>query len=212
LPIDAASIEQAIGLNGVAVRANLQAFRYGRLWVHDRDRISRRLEPEKLSAGDERGRRPGPHCDPGGERPTTGCGPPRPSSTRKPADLLAVRLAELLDFQNERYARGYLETVLAIAVRERDVAPHAYQLTHAANPQLYKLMAYKDEYEVARLYLKPDFAEQISATFTDPVKVVNHLQPPAARRFGARKIPVGPWFRPVVPPAARRSRAPCHAA
>jgi hypothetical protein len=53
-------------------------------------------------------------------------------------------------------------------------------------------MAYKDEYEVARLYMKPDFAEQISATFTDPVKVVNHLQPPAARRFGARKIPVGP--------------------
>jgi len=196
LPIDAASIEKAIGLNGVAVRANLQAFRYGRLWVHDRDRISRRLEPEKLSAGDERGRRRA------ALRPRRRAAYDRLWAAAAELDeetrrLLAVRLAELLDFQNERYARGYLETVLAIAVRERDVAPHAYQLTHAATRNLYKLMAYKDEYEVARLYLKPDFAEQISATFTDPVKVVNHLQPPAARRFGARKIPVGPWFRPV---------------
>ncbi|MDT7612471.1 MAG: indolepyruvate ferredoxin oxidoreductase [Pseudonocardiales bacterium] len=196
LPIDSASIERAIGLNGVAVRVNLQAFRYGRLWVHDRDRISRRLEPAKLAAGDERDRR---RVALRARRRRAydrlwGATAELDEETRR---LLAVRLAELLDYQNEGYARAYLDTVLGIARREQQVAPHAYELTHAVTRNLFKLMAYKDEYEVARLYLKPDFAAQISATFTDPVKVVNHLQPPAARRFGAHKIPVGPWFRPV---------------
>ena len=196
LPIDSARIEEAIGLNGVAVRANLQAFRYGRLWVHDRDRISRRLEPAKLSAADERDR-----CR-AALRPRRRAAYDRLWAATAELDeetrrLLAVRLAELVDYQDERYASRYLDTVLGVARREREVAPHAYELSHAAARNLYKLMAYKDEYEVARLYLKPAFAGQISATFTDPIKVVNHLQPPAARRFGTSKVAVGPWFRPV---------------
>jgi indolepyruvate ferredoxin oxidoreductase len=77
------------------------------------------------------------------------------------------------------------------------------------SPTLYKLMAYKDEYEVARLFLKPRFAAEIAATFAKPTWVVNHLQPPLARRLGRdRKIPVGPWFRPAfrVLRTARRVR------
>jgi indolepyruvate ferredoxin oxidoreductase len=70
-------------------------------------------------------------------------------------------------------------------------------------------MAYKDEYEVARLFLKPRFAAEIAAAFAQPTRVVNHLQPPLARRLGRnRKIAVGPWFRPAfrVLRRARRLR------
>jgi indolepyruvate ferredoxin oxidoreductase len=109
-----------------------------------------------------------------------------------------VRLAELVDYQDERYARRYLEVVHAVARREQAVVAQSRELTHAVARNLYKLMAYKDEYEVARLYLKPDFAEQIALTFAEPVRVVNHLQPPLVRRIGrTRKLAVGPWFRPA---------------
>jgi indolepyruvate ferredoxin oxidoreductase len=112
--------------------------------------------------------------------------------------LLAVRLPELLDYQDERYARRYLEAVLAVARREEETAAGARGLTDAVVRNLYKLMAYKDEYEVARLFLKPRFADEIAATFAQPTRVLNHLQPPLARRLGRnRKIAVGPWFRPA---------------
>jgi indolepyruvate ferredoxin oxidoreductase len=61
---------------------------------------------------------------------------------------------------------------------------------------LHKLMAYKDEYEVARLHLAAEFREQLEATFEGPVKLVYHLHPPLLRRFGReRKLALGPWFR-----------------
>jgi hypothetical protein len=75
------------------------------------------------------------------------------SSDAETRRLLAVRLGELVDYQSERYAREYLDTVTAIGRREQEVAPGSHDLTRAVARNLYKLMAYKDEYEVARLFL-----------------------------------------------------------
>jgi indolepyruvate ferredoxin oxidoreductase len=64
---------------------------------------------------------------------------------------------------------------------------------------LYKLMAYKDEYEVARLQLKPGLDEQVRATFSSPRRVVYNLHPPLLRAMGMRKkLALGPWFRPAL--------------
>jgi indolepyruvate ferredoxin oxidoreductase len=209
LPLSADSIERAIELNGVAVTANLQAFRYGRLWMHDRPRVQAALAPPELSADDayadhreHLGTRRQAACDQLWQR-TEGLS----EQTRR---LLAVRLAELVDYQHERYAQRYLDDVLAVARREQETVAGDHRLTDAVARNLYKLMAYKDEYEVARLFLKPRFGAEITATFAEPTRVVNHLQPPLARRLGRnRKIAVGPWFRPAfrVLRMARRLRA-----
>jgi indolepyruvate ferredoxin oxidoreductase len=197
LPMTAAAIEEAIGLNGVAVETNRQAFRHGRLWTHDRDRLERLLIPRKLDAGDEYAQR---RTALGRSRRTAYDRLWRDTETldQETRRLLAVRLAELLDYQNERYARDYLDNVLTVARHENSVLPDRRELTQAVARNLYKLMAYKDEYEVARLYLKPGFAREIASTFAEPVRVVHHLQPPLARRLGhSRKLTVGPWFRPA---------------
>jgi indolepyruvate ferredoxin oxidoreductase len=208
LPLSAAAIESAIELNGVAVTANLQAFRYGRLWAHDKAAVAAAITPAELSADEEYaarrarlGRRRQAAADRLWQQAAGLTGP-----TRR---LLAVRLPELLDYQDERYTRRYLDAVLAVARCEEETAAGARGLTDAVARNLYKLMAYKDEYEVARLFLKPRFADEIAATFAQPTRVVNHLQPPLARRLGRnRKIAVGPWFRPAfrVLRAARRLR------
>jgi indolepyruvate ferredoxin oxidoreductase len=196
LPLSGSSIEDAIRLNGVAVCANRQAFRYGRLWAHDRERILGMLTPPALDATGEyrlrrnalRGRRRAGYDRLWHQAASFD------AETRR---LLAVRLGELVDYQSERYAREYLDTVTAIGRREQEVAPGSHDLTRAVARNLYKLMAYKDEYEVARLFLKPGFAARIAETFDQPVRVVNHLSPPAARALGrTRKLAIGPWFRP----------------
>ncbi|WRL62283.1 DUF6537 domain-containing protein [Blastococcus brunescens] len=102
-----------------------------------------------------------------------------------------------------------MDEVLRVAAREAAVDPGSHRLTEAVTRYLYKLMAFKDEYEVARLYLKPDFAEHVAATFEGDVKLVHNLQPPLARRFFPHKLRVpetvaGPTFRALR--AARRLR------
>lgn len=196
LPLSAASVERAIELNGVAVPANIQAFRYGRLWVHDIASVTREITPAELTADEEFTAR---RSLLDGRRRAAADGLWRQADglageTRR---LLGVRLPELLDYQDESYARRYAEAVLAAAQREKETVPGAHDLTDAVARNLYKLMAYKDEYEVARLFLKPSFTAEIAATFAEPVRVTNHLLPPLARRLGrGRKITVGPWFRP----------------
>jgi indolepyruvate ferredoxin oxidoreductase len=196
LPLTGASIEEAIRLNGVAVEANRQAFRYGRLWAHDCERILGLLTSPALDATAEyRLRR-----DALGRRRQAGYDRLWLETANFEAEtrrLLAVRLAELIDYQNEPYAREYLDTVTSIGRREQEVAPGSHDLAHAVARNLYKLMAYKDEYEVARLFLKPGFTAQIAETFDQPIRVVNHLSPPSARALGrTRKLAMGPWFRP----------------
>jgi indolepyruvate ferredoxin oxidoreductase len=209
LPLSASAIEHAIELNGVAVKVNLQAFRYGRLWVHDMSRVAGVITPPQLSADEEYSARR-TQLDRHRRVAADRLWAQADDLAGQTRQLLGVRLPELLDYQDEDYARRYLGAVLVVARREEETLAGAHELTDAVARNLYKLMAYKDEYEVARLFLKPRFAAEIAATFAKPTRVANHLQPPLARRLGrSRKIAVGPWFRPAfrVLRMARRLRA-----
>jgi indolepyruvate ferredoxin oxidoreductase len=196
LPVSPESIEAAITLNGVAVEANLQAFRYGRLYHADPSRLAAPGGSAARSFDDERDRQlarldgDGPdflallgRCDPLSE------------PTRR---LLALRVAELIRYQNVPYARRYVDDVLATYERETQVVPGAEELTQAVSRYLYKLLAYKDEYEVARLLLTGDSAARAADTFRGATIKFN-LHPPVLRGLGLkRKLELGAWFRPFL--------------
>lgn len=98
------------------------------------------------------------------------------------------RAAELTAYQNADYARQYSDFVA-------EVARKAPALEEPVARYLYKLMAYKDEYEVARLLTKPEFRRKIEETFAEVESVSYNLHPPMLRRFGVtKKLKLGPWF------------------
>ena len=81
-------------------------------------------------------------------------------------------------YQNEAYARSYVEDVKAIYDKEATACPGKSAFSQAVARYLYKLMAYKDEYEVARLSLKPEQRQAMRDQFGAKAKVRYHLQPP----------------------------------
>ena len=133
VPVTAASIEQAIDLNGTAVELNTQAFRWGRLWVVDPNRVERqaglRREPDGGTAGLEEF-----------------------ADDAELQRMLALRVSELVAYQDRRYAERYLDVVRRCRVAEKAAGTDG-ELTRTVAHQLHRLMAYKDEYEVARLLL-----------------------------------------------------------
>jgi indolepyruvate ferredoxin oxidoreductase len=174
LPVTAAAIERAIRLNGVAVEPNLQAFRYGRLTKHDPDRVRALTETP----------RPEPS-------PLAGFEMLDPETRRQ----LALRAADLRRYQDDRYADRYLAFVADVARREGE----PYEVTREVVRGLHKLMAYKDEYEVARLHLEAGLGAKAAATFESPVRVTYQLHPPFLRALGLRrKLELGPWFTPAL--------------
>src|SRR5262245_62057286 len=195
LPLTSGAIEGAVRLNGVAVDQNLQAFRYGRLWRAEPDRVRPLVEPAARSVETERAaalERLGGQAAAAYVSLLDRCGDLDPEARR----LLAVRVGELIDFQDARYAGAYVEFVLEVAAREGMVAPGHVEVTHAVIRNLYKLMAYKDEYEVARLHLRRAFHEATRGLFVAPRRLSWHFHPPLLRALGLRrKIRLGPWFR-----------------
>jgi indolepyruvate ferredoxin oxidoreductase len=198
LPLTAASIEGAIRLNGVQVTQNLQAFRYGRLAVADPARVRALVEPSGRTIDEARrdvlarlaGRSAHAYVS-----LLDRCAHLDQEARR----MLAVRIGELIDYQDARYAEQYVEFVLEVAAREAAAVPDRSEITHAVIRNLYKLMAYKDEYEVARLHLKPGLPAQVRALFSAPRRQVYHFHPPLLRAMGfRRKLALGPWFRPVL--------------
>jgi indolepyruvate ferredoxin oxidoreductase len=113
------------------------------------------------------------------------------------AQLLAVRVPELAAYQDTAYADAYAEFVESVRAREADVTGgDLLARTVAAN--LFKLAAYKDEYEVARLSLDPALTERIERQFGRGARYAYRLHPPVLRALGMqRKIGLGPWFRPA---------------
>jgi indolepyruvate ferredoxin oxidoreductase len=153
LPIDPANIERAIELNGVAVRQNIAAFRFGRRWV---------VDPASVETG----------ADVDHDLPET-------------TDELISRLAaDLMDYQDDAYAARFLAAVAKVRTAERGVDPDGAALTEVAARHLHKLMAYKDEYEVARLALLPESQARYRAVGGDATKVTYHLHPPMLRSLG----------------------------
>jgi indolepyruvate ferredoxin oxidoreductase len=100
------------------------------------------------------------------------------------------RVAELREYQDEKYARAYSDFLATIEnAALRDVAAK----------YLYKLMAYKDEYEVARLLTKPEFEARLRDMWESPEATSYHLHPPLLRHFGVKsKLKLGPSFRPLL--------------
>jgi indolepyruvate ferredoxin oxidoreductase len=170
LPPSAASIERAIELNGVAVETNVAAFRLGRAIA---------VDPSLAEVMDA-------------------TAPPEPTPEvrdlcrRVDADpalgtVLAWRVPELVAYQDRAYAARYVDVIAR--VRRAEVAAgsadSAFSCTVAR--QLYHLMAYKDEYEVARLHRDPRFRAAVEAEFGEGASVTYLLQPPSATRMGLRR-------------------------
>jgi indolepyruvate ferredoxin oxidoreductase len=187
LPLSADAIEQAITLNGVAVAANLQAFRLGR------QAVARPAAAAEVVAG------PTAAAATAAAAGSAAAGAAAGSDL---AGLLAVRIADLIGYQGEGYARQYEEFVRQVRVTETERLPGSGEgesaITEAVARSLHKLMAYKDEYEVARLALDPAFDAQIAAEFGPGSRVSYRLHPPVLRALGRKhKITLGPWFRPA---------------
>ena len=110
------------------------------------------------------------------------------------------RVAELTAYQNAAYARRYSNFV-------DEVAGKSPALAEVVARNLYKLMAYKDEYEVARLLTKPSFENQVKETWSQVESISYNLHPPLLRNFGFhKKIAFGAWFRtPLQMLAAMKS-------
>jgi indolepyruvate ferredoxin oxidoreductase len=113
--------------------------------------------------------------------------PPKPSS--KPLGLVERRIAELEQYQDRGYAEEYREFVERVAARKPALAETVARY-------LYKLMAYKDEYEVARLLTQPEFEDQVRGMWEAAESVSYNLHPPLLRALGLkRKVQMRPWFR-----------------
>ncbi|MDX6227523.1 MAG: indolepyruvate ferredoxin oxidoreductase [Frankiales bacterium] len=160
VPVGAHTIEAAIQLNGIAVEANIAAFRHGR------NAVANGAEPVAAPA-------------------------------QSVDDLLRTRAADLVAYQNPAYAQRYLTTVERVRAYEADLLGGT-AVTEAVARYLYKLMAYKDEYEVARLSLAPALTDTIEEQFGKGARYAYRLHPPVLRALGVKhKISLGPWFRPA---------------
>lgn len=184
LPLPADRIEQAIRLNGSAVEMNVAAFRWGRALVAHPELAARHATPRAAEPADARVESIVPH------RLVSLAN--LEESVRR---VVIRRVPELVAYQGEAYARRYVEFVRDVAAVEEARTPGRHEVAEGVARNLYKLMAYKDEYEVARLHLAG--LSDVHARFGDGARVRWLLHPPALRALGLGKIRVGAWFKPV---------------
>ncbi|MXN63785.1 indolepyruvate ferredoxin oxidoreductase family protein [Stappia sp. GBMRC 2046] len=170
LPLTLEAVETAIMLNGAAVKNNLRAFRAGRILA---------VSPEKIVK-----------ALPGNEGP-------------KQMDLderIAFLKAELTAYQDAAYAERFAKLVEGIHLVDQEFGPGTMRLTRTIADNLFKVMAYKDEYEVARLYADPEFEKKVRAQFANPKKLTVMLAPPLVSRTldpktgRPAKRAFGPWI------------------
>lgn len=175
MPISLEAVEKAVNLNGVAIEQNLHALNWGRLAAHDP-----RLFAARLAAAS------------GGEVIE------EPLSQNLD-DLLTRRVRHLTEYQNADYARRYTDFLAKVRNAESARAPGSDALTLAVARYLSKLMSYKDEYEVARLYTNGDFLRRLRQTFDGDYRLNFHLSPPIFNPLDKatgkpRKVAFGPWM------------------
>ncbi|MEO3857127.1 indolepyruvate ferredoxin oxidoreductase family protein [Acrocarpospora sp. B8E8] len=183
VPVSAESIERAIRLNGAAVEKTLAAFRWGRAAVADRAAVLAAAFPppavpdgvalDRLDAGVTG------HL----ERPDGG------GATGDLERALAIRIADLTGYQNAAYARRYAEDVRRVTAlaTERAGREAGERIGLAYARGLHKLMAYKDEYEVARLHLDPAEKARRDREFGEGAVVSVMLHPPILRAMGMKR-------------------------
>ena len=174
IPLGRAAILRAMELNGVQVAANQAAFEWGRRCAHDPSGVRSLFAAQKVI-----------------------------QIVRRPSlDETIARRAEFLSaYQNAAYAEQYRAFVAR--VREAEAPLSSTRLTEAVAQGLFKLMAYKDEYEVARLHADAAFAAKIGEMFDGEVKLVHHFAPPILGKTDAQGRPVkqafGPWMHKALP-------------
>jgi indolepyruvate ferredoxin oxidoreductase len=179
IPLAASSIEQAIELNGEAVEMNKAAFHWGRRSAADPAAVAALVTPSSQVVSDAR------------------------RLSQSFDEVVARRVAFLTAYQDAPYAARYRRRVDQVAAVERERTPGKSGLAEAVARYLFKLMAYKDEYEVARLYADPSFQQQVASELGgERQRLYVHLAPPLlARRDKVtgepRKMTFGPWIFPL---------------
>ncbi|MGI9621372.1 MAG: indolepyruvate ferredoxin oxidoreductase family protein [Acidimicrobiales bacterium] len=172
VPVSAAAIESAIVHNGVAVEMNTDAFRLGRRMATDPVLLAD-LESRAAS------RDFSPSVPEGRAAQLLG----EVSGSERLLELMRWRVPELIEYQDSDYARTYVDVVKRCRAVEKDLGLDC-ALSEVVAFQLFKLMAYKDEYEVARLHLRDGLNDEIGAQFGEKVSVSFMLAPPTLKRFG----------------------------
>lgn len=150
IPVSAVAIEKAIELNAVAVEMNRQAFLWGRRAARDWEAVA------ELGSADSTAT----------------------ALTQTLDELIEARSKDLIDYQSAAYAKRYRRLVEQVRKVETETTPGHEQLSVAVARYFYKLMAYKDEYEVARLYSDGRFEKLISERFEGKYELKFHLAPP----------------------------------
>lgn len=180
VPVSAESIERAIELNGASVQTNLQAFQWGRVAICDPQSVQGLLQ--------------------GTRDATTG-------SDQILSEGLDARIERrvryLTSYQDKAYAQRYAELVQRVRMAEEQAAPGSQRLTEAVAEGWFRVLAIKDEYEVARLYTDGEFRRQLEATFEPGFRLQLHLAPPLwakpDRKTGIpRKRTYGAWILPAL--------------
>lgn len=170
LPVGLAALEKAIEINGAAVDANKRTFAWGRLAAHDPEQVTAAVRPSAVPQ----------------ELPRT------------LADKVKYRIDFLTRYQDTAYAARYRDLIARVRDAESRCVPGRTDLWEAAALSLFKLMAIKDEYEVARLYTDGSFAADLERQFEGEYKLEFHLAPPLlAKRDSVtghlKKRSFGPW-------------------
>jgi indolepyruvate ferredoxin oxidoreductase len=171
VPLSHVALMRAMELNGVQVANNQAAFEWGRRCAHDLAAAEKLLQPAQVIAFVK--------------RPTL-------------ADTVALRVDYLTQYQNAAYAGDYLAFVNKVKAAEAQLGSST-ALSEAVARYLFKLMAYKDEYEVARLHTDAAFTDKIAAMFEGDYKIVHHMAPPLLAQRNDKgelvKQQFGPWLR-----------------
>jgi indolepyruvate ferredoxin oxidoreductase len=178
VPVSEVAILRAIELNGAAVAMNKAAFAWGRALAADPASVEALLAP-----------------------------PGNAAIAVTLDDIVAIRSAELVKYQDEALAVRYRQLVTRAAEAERAIAPGSTELAEAVARSFFKLLAYKDEYEVARLHVTSGFLERIAREHNGGSPIF-HLAPPLfARRDPQtghlRKMRFGGWILPFLRMLAR---------
>jgi indolepyruvate ferredoxin oxidoreductase len=173
VPLGREAIERSIELNGVAVDFNRKSFLWGRRAAVDLERVRRIALPADVI-------------------------PIEQHFSRNLAELVERRAQLLTGYQDAAYAARYRALVEQVRAVEQDRVGGA-KLAEAVARYYAKLLAYKDEYEVARLYASGEFAKKIESMFEGDYKVNFHLAPPLLAKPDAvtgepRKMVFGPWM------------------
>ena len=179
IPLAAASIMQAIELNGEAVEMNKAAFHWGRRAACEPAAVEALVKPAPEATSDAR------------------------TLSQSFEEMVARRVAYLTAYQSAAYAARYRQWVEKTKAAEAARAPGKCGLADAVGRYLFKLMAYKDEYEVARLYADESFANQVRREVDgENLRLYLHLAPPLLARPDKvtgepKKMTVGPWIFPL---------------